>query len=683
MTFSELLQRDLDDHRVATSLLPYLLTKEVTGPSFFPPLLTVLLPIGEGDDTSASYPQSTQELPAVDERYGAPMSDERFGDAFRLQRILENKSNKPHPIASARLSWNPERIKVVVLDGQHRAMALLAVNRTLNPGLWEETSGRKYRGFYEARVKELIASSGHPLFLDQIMVPVLMCWFPDLTQPGAARVAARKLFVDVNKNARQPSAARLVLLSDSELVNVFTRALLNHIRSSDRILPSIYSIEYDNPSDSPVATEKWSAITNLDLLTTAVRTCVFGPKGYIRDMHATVRRGALPWNSDMNPFMRKQLEVDKVFPENIEDGDRTIKRASLGNLMFPSADIADLDDTKLVQKFVDTWGSAITYSFGELLPYKVQGEALEDMRQAWDKNTTQGSLSHEALYTGTGMFWTLRSAHRHQEKQAKVEEEEGKEGAKAAESIIAAWTILENEKKPTFEKLRADGYLGDASPASIERSNRVFQILGTNACQLGFLITIASVTYALKGQVASQAESLVGAWNSALKSVDSEGQPTALIFGRAKDGLVRDPINRIEQLDTWSCFYFRYLWLELLNVSAAQQALSSSGYTDDDIGIIQDLAARARVHYLNYRIKRRVADLKGLQPDADLGELRDQARETEGDQLRRAIVRWTSLTDEYIEGWMSGQVTELEVADGGTDGGEFQDDTDGEVDNTE
>jgi hypothetical protein len=44
MDFNQLLQRDLDDHRVATELVPYLLRPNSRGPAFFPPIVTALLP---------------------------------------------------------------------------------------------------------------------------------------------------------------------------------------------------------------------------------------------------------------------------------------------------------------------------------------------------------------------------------------------------------------------------------------------------------------------------------------------------------------------------------------------------------------------------------------------------------------------------------------------------------------
>jgi len=44
MDFNQLLQRDLDDHRVATELVPYLMHANQAGPAFFPPIVVALLP---------------------------------------------------------------------------------------------------------------------------------------------------------------------------------------------------------------------------------------------------------------------------------------------------------------------------------------------------------------------------------------------------------------------------------------------------------------------------------------------------------------------------------------------------------------------------------------------------------------------------------------------------------------
>ena len=55
LDFNQLLQRDLDDHRVAVNLIPYLLSPDWTGPAFFPPIVAVVLPFA-GQQPS-SFPE--------------------------------------------------------------------------------------------------------------------------------------------------------------------------------------------------------------------------------------------------------------------------------------------------------------------------------------------------------------------------------------------------------------------------------------------------------------------------------------------------------------------------------------------------------------------------------------------------------------------------------------------------
>ena len=57
MDFNQLLQRDLDDHRIAHELVPYILKPHETGPAFFPPILAALLPFENR--------RPKQELPSV------------------------------------------------------------------------------------------------------------------------------------------------------------------------------------------------------------------------------------------------------------------------------------------------------------------------------------------------------------------------------------------------------------------------------------------------------------------------------------------------------------------------------------------------------------------------------------------------------------------------------------------
>ena len=78
LSFDELIQRDLDDSRVAHDLIPYLLGETGQHARFFPPVLAVLVPKREGRSGIAP-------------RYPAPTVDgERisFGDLFDFQKAV-------------------------------------------------------------------------------------------------------------------------------------------------------------------------------------------------------------------------------------------------------------------------------------------------------------------------------------------------------------------------------------------------------------------------------------------------------------------------------------------------------------------------------------------------------------------------------------------------------------------
>jgi hypothetical protein len=265
MDFSQLLQRDLDDHRIATDLVPYVLRPELNGPAFFPPIMTVLLPF-DGRKPIEEFPTGSSELAATDAEYpSSHFKVQTFGDFFRFQ-ILASPEGANDPSGIGIIRWNDERAKLVIVDGQHRAMALLAIDRTQN-GTWSETAGERYRPFYEERVRELLnqaSNEGKPIDLGAIEFPVTICWFPEYTGPGQnPHKAARELFVDVNQNAKKPSESRLILLSDTELDNMFARDLRSRLRDKESTIDlPLYAVEYDNPEQTTTPT-RWSVVTNL------------------------------------------------------------------------------------------------------------------------------------------------------------------------------------------------------------------------------------------------------------------------------------------------------------------------------------------------------------------------------------------------------------------------------------
>ena len=310
LDFNQLLQRDLDDHRVAVNLIPYLLEPNWTGPAFFPPIVSIALPF-QGQQPSEFPTFGPPSVVEVDTLY---WQQQDAGQYVRVRR-LASQTGELSPIPLGQVWWNGEFCKIVVVDGQHRAMASLAIDRTVRK-TWLESTGARYRYFYESRIKDLLGRHRDPL--ETIEVPVTILWFPDKFGPGnEPHKAARKIFIDVNKEARTPSESRLILLSDSELLNILTRATLTQLRNQggEEFLP-LYSVEYDNPDTKTTQSARWSALTNIHILKQMVMRTVFGPPKYVNSVDVPI--GKREPEEEKNAFMRKQLKVDTLFPPIIE-----------------------------------------------------------------------------------------------------------------------------------------------------------------------------------------------------------------------------------------------------------------------------------------------------------------------------------------------------------------------------
>lgn len=184
---STLLQRELDDGRVAGSLVPYLQGK-TSDVGFFPGILVALVPNGFLESTSkAVYP-----TPVV----SADATTEDYGELWKLTRFVAGEK----PIALGQLEIDPKGADLIVLDGQHRANAFRFVT-----GTFEEADGDTiYSVFYQG--------AGEPMEFDSEL-PVTILWFESAGELDPTLIS-RQLFVDVNTNAVAVSDSRNILLDD-------------------------------------------------------------------------------------------------------------------------------------------------------------------------------------------------------------------------------------------------------------------------------------------------------------------------------------------------------------------------------------------------------------------------------------------------------------------------------------
>jgi hypothetical protein len=647
MDFNQLLQRDLDDHRIAIDLIPYVLKPVHTGPAFFPPIIAVVLPFNGKAPVSHFPPTTTLSPPEHDPEIQAPMGGELYGDVMKFQKLV-TETGKDHHLCIARLSWNKERAKLVVIDGQHRAMALVAINRTVNDD-WRQSTGEKYETFYSERIKGLmrdLSDRGVSPDLSKVEFPVTICWFPECTSPEHnPHEAARKLFVDINRNAKAPSEARLILLSDTELVNVFTRELLNRVRHPDHALP-LYAIEYDNPDSNTTQPARWSVLTTLDMLKNGVLKLAFGPKRYFTDMCAHF--GGRPNSHHMDGFMRDRLRVADLYPEEFEDGPQLMKRANIGNEYFPVYDQGEKQ--RLLNRFIETVGDGMLCILSDVLHYKQHVAALKGVYEGW--NTTGnnvGQLAKDALFEGVGMYWTLRDGHLHYEERRRYAREH-RQTPPTQPDVSKAWEILTNDKRKEFAKERCRFLLGKSSDPTTEQvaeCEELYQSMNTQACQVGAYLAWGAVANVTEGlELREIAPVLVSAWNAAFLSQRTNSEDRRFIFSRK----VKNRLNAIRKLDTPLAIHFRYFWLELLCIDKAQEILSQNGF---DLRAIQGIRDAARKCYFAYLCSELEKALATSEPALTADERRDKSREQATGGLRRALRHWCAITSEDFDVWLA------------------------------
>lgn len=236
LDFDEIMQRDIDDARVSGELVPYLLDEQSKDMiKLFPPIVIVVMPIQESRTQPESfYPEVKVETldPEGDREHSihSTRSGSLGSEVFQFEQPIDD--GRPLTSDLVRLKLNTHRTRLVIVDGQHRAMALLAIYRNLKDQ-WSDERRAPFKEYYSVWTKNYIEQFN----LNEINLPVLICTIPELDKAYTGdfdmKKAARSIFLTLNKTARQVSDARNKLLDDNDLISFLMRRTLSHIKDLD------------------------------------------------------------------------------------------------------------------------------------------------------------------------------------------------------------------------------------------------------------------------------------------------------------------------------------------------------------------------------------------------------------------------------------------------------------------
>ncbi|WAG12367.1 hypothetical protein NRZ32_04300 [Aeromonas dhakensis] len=605
LDFNEILQRDLDDHRVATKLIPYLLQESNNGPSYFPPIVAVLLPYKDGR-LDGEFPHG---INFTDSDF-ASWSGEIYGDYMSREALVNPNTQKNLPLNIGRYKWNSDLTKLVVIDGQHRAMALIALYRTITSKGWEKAQhgGAKFQFYYKQRIERLFETLGDRDSsiekLKEMEFPVTILRFPE-TETKPFKIA-RKLFVDVNKNARQPSESRIKLLSDSSLVDIFTREILNRSKGGGNSLP-IYAIEYDYPGEGSSYTRpgKWSALINLNMLSLAVLRMTFGPSKYLDNMNISLG-GKANW-TEKNAFFRKKLDIENNIPYIISDEKGEYNRDDIKNDSFSSSVLP-----RLKELFWEKVGKQLSYITANIHPYKVHIDALNKLKHDWLDDDTVGALAKEAIYSGVGVYWTLRDTYQYWS-EFENETPEALELSLEKPDVIKAWQSV-THREMSFNETRNKMYYatrGNEIPTNFKASVEVYNKTNTNAFYLGLMLTYMTLRQfaSIKQENLEFEKLFVQIFNTGLLAKNKKGKDRLDIFSTN----IESPINLISKMDTKHFVFFRYFILEILNSSPLFESLEKFSINKSTLLKLVSDARKAYFSYLkNEEVKRLDKDIAML-----------------------------------------------------------------------
>lgn len=360
LEFDEIMQRDLDDARVSSELIPYLLdAKNRDLVKIFPPIIVVVLPTEPDSERPADLYPKVMRIDREKASMGKHEATKiRSGDisreVFEFEYPVESDGS-PRFHDFARLHLNTSRTKLVIVDGQHRAMALLAIYRNLKNEWSKDTRRQPYKDYYAEWTESYIKG----FKLDQLSMPIMFCAFPDLDESYRGdynlKKAARAVFLALNKNAKKVSDSRNKLLDDNDLISYFLRKTLSSIKGERKTSLRIWNVELDQTLDKTKLASA-VALTGVNHIYYLIEHLLLNDQEVVLSP-MSARRGNYALRSKLDEYNA----IDRLNAKNMLGMD-SVARLTRGSYTGEEAE-------KLSEQYMNSFGQVILYILKEFKPF--------------------------------------------------------------------------------------------------------------------------------------------------------------------------------------------------------------------------------------------------------------------------------------------------------------------------
>lgn len=194
-TVNDILQRDIDDSRIARDIIPYLLVTK-RQPVFFPSIVVVLFPRENFSSRDNYYPKATAIEGGVN-----------YEDYWKYENLPDTAGNATGLV---KLQLNLYKAHPLAIDGQHRTAAFRWLSQI------DSNNSRIYDNFY--------SGLNQPESFDSDL-PVTILWFEHEESEDEIKIKniAREIFIDINQSSQQISKSRHILMNNNSPSEFVTR----------------------------------------------------------------------------------------------------------------------------------------------------------------------------------------------------------------------------------------------------------------------------------------------------------------------------------------------------------------------------------------------------------------------------------------------------------------------------